>query len=441
MNNKTKQISFINNCNVVTIGHVHHGKSATLASITQLLYDKKLTSKALTIDDINSTPEEKASAMTINLSHASYMSPNINRHYTHIDAPGHEEFMKNAIVGMTQVDIAIVCISVSAGIASQTEEHLRVLYSLGMKTENLVFYITKMDTIPSKDRENEFIMLKHLISSTLEQIGFEKTSDDVLKKAQFLWGAPGVLADLKLKSRATEEDIKLYTNKTWDLINSLDNIKDESFKRNYDDVFRMSIEKVVSIKGRGKVFTGTIKSGSVKVGDKVTVLGYDTKVNGTVIDIEVFHNKFDIAKAGYNVGMLCRMEDDKIEVRGGMLICSLNSVKLFKKATIEMYIFKSDEGGRKNPFKISFKPVLYINTGVIAIKFLKITGGPMSEVVDEVTTYDELLKRPIKEDGVYPGYAILAEVEFNSAMPLYNDLKVILREGKSTIGRGKVVLK
>lgn len=381
--------------NIGTIGHVDHGKTTLSAAISTVLSEKYggLPKK---YEDIDVAPEEKLRGITINTAHIEYETE--NRHYAHVDCPGHADYIKNMITGAAQMDGAILVVSVLDGPMPQTREHILLSRQVGVPY--IVVYLNKCDIL--EDAESEFIEL------------VEMDVRDLLIKYNFPGDkTPFIKGSAKL---ALENDDSYFGKQSiFRLFESLDSYI-PSPKRLVDSDFLMPIEDVFSISGRGTVATGRIERGTIKLGDELEIIGINLNIIKTVCTgIEMFNKILDNGVAGDNVGILLR-NVDRNDIRRGQVLARPNSVTSHIEFNSKVYILKSDEGGRHTPFFNNYKPQFYFRT-------TDVTG---------------IIKLKNDKDMVLPGDNVDICVRLLSPIAIEKGLRFAIREGGKTIGAGVV---
>nr|AFN82335.1 Elongation factor Tu, apicoplast [Plasmodium cynomolgi]BBB58059.1 translation elongation factor Tu [Plasmodium cynomolgi] len=405
MNNKL----FIRNkqhINLGTIGHVDHGKTTLTTAISYLLNLQGL-SKKYNYSDIDSAPEEKIRGITINTTHIEYET--ITKHCAHIDCPGHSDYIKNMIIGATQMDIAILVISIIDGIMLQTYEHLLLIKQIGIK--NIIIFLNKED-LCSDIELIDFIKLE--IHELLVKYNFN------LNNIHILTGSALNVINIIQKNK-NYELIKsnIWIQKLNDLISIIDNIKINRDKLN--DNFLMSIEDVFSITGRGTVVTGKIDQGYINLNEEVEILKFEkSSIFTTVIGLEMFKKQLIQAQSGDNVGILLR-NVQKNEIKRGMILSTPNKLKVYKSFIAETYILTKEEGGRHKPFNVGYKPQFFIHT-------VDVTG--------EIKNI--YLNNNIQKIGM-PGDKLTLHIELKHYIVLILNLKFSIREGGKTIGAGIII--
>ena len=380
--------------NVGTIGHVDHGKTTLTAAITHILFKKGLAKKEEGVDNIDNAPEEKARGITIALHHSEYESE--KRHYAHIDAPGHADYIKNMITGAAQMDGAILVVAATDGPMPQTREHILLAHQVGVPA--MIVFLNKCDQVDDPE-------LIDLVESEVR---------DLLKKYNFPGDEVPVIrgSALKALNAATpdEPDAKCIL----DLIAALDSYIPEPV-RDLDKAFLMPVEDVFSIEGRGTVVTGRIERGRVKINDEVEIIGLKPTAKTVVTGIEMFQKILDEGMAGDNVGILLRGLK-KEDVERGQVLAKPGSVTPHTEFEAEVYILSKEEGGRHTPFFKGYKPQFYIRT---------------TDVTGEVTL-------PEGVEMVMPGDTIKFQVKLISPVALEEKQSFAIREGGKTVGAGVV---
>lgn len=378
--------------NIGTIGHVDHGKTTLTSAITYIL-SKKGLAKLKKFKSIDNSPEEIKRGITINTSHIEYETK--NRHYAHIDCPGHLDYIKNMVTGAAQMDGAILVISAIDGVMPQTREHILLAKQVGVPY--LIIFLNKVDLI--KDYELlDFIKMD--IKDLLKKYGYNENKTPIIEGS-----ALGAL----------NNNIK-WENSILELLNNIDKYIPNPI-RNIDLPFLMSIEDIFTITGRGTVCTGKIERGVILNGENVDLIGFSKKkMSTTVTGIEMFNKILNKGIAGDNVGILLR-GIEKNQIKRGMILCKPNTIKSYKKFQAEVYFLKKEEGGRHTPFNNKYKPQFYIRT-------IDITG---------------VIYLPKKIKMVLPGDNILIKVKLQKYIPINNSLKFAIREGNKTIGAGKII--
>ena len=377
--------------NIGTIGHVDHGKTTLTAAITKVLADKGY-SEASAFDQIDNAPEEKERGITINSSHVEYQTE--NRHYAHVDCPGHADYVKNMITGAAQMDGAILVVAATDGPMPQTREH--ILLARQVNVPALVVFLNKVDLV---DDEELLELVEMEVRELLSFYDYDGDNTPIISGS-----ALGAL------NGETE-----WVDKVMELMDAVDSYIPLP-PRDVDKDFLMPVEDVFSITGRGTVATGRIESGVANTGDEVDIIGMGAeKMKSTVTGVEMFRKILDRGEAGDNVGILLRGVDKK-DIRRGMVICKPGSVTPHTKFKAEVYILKKEEGGRHTPFHNKYRPQFYLRT-------TDVTG---EIVLDE------------GREMVMPGDNLTITVELINKVAVNVGLKFAIREGGRTVGAGQV---
>jgi elongation factor Tu len=377
--------------NIGTIGHVDHGKTTLTAAITKVLADAGL-SEARSFDSIDNAPEEKERGITINTSHVEYQTA--NRHYAHVDCPGHADYVKNMVTGAAQMDGAILVVAATDGPMPQTREHILLGRQVGVP--RIVTFLNKADMV---DDEELLELVEMEVRDLLSFYDYDGDNTPVV-----LGSALGALNG--------EQN---WVDSVMKLMESVD-AWIELPKRDIDKDFLMPIEDVFSITGRGTVATGRIESGIANSGDEVDIIGMGAeKLKSTITGIEMFRKILDKGEAGDNAGILLR-GIEKTDISRGMVICKPGSVTPHSKFKAEVYILKKEEGGRHTPFHNNYRPQFYVRT-------TDVTGN---------------IVLPSGVEMVMPGDNLTIEVELISPIALNVGLRFAIREGGRTVGAGQV---
>ncbi len=378
--------------NIGTIGHVDHGKTTLTAAITSVLA-KKGGAKALAYDMIDKAPEEKERGITISTSHVEYETA--NRHYAHVDCPGHADYVKNMITGAAQMDGAILVVSAADGPMPQTREHILLARQVGVPA--VVVFMNKVDMVDDKE--------------LLELVELEVR--ELLSKYEFPGDTIPIVQGSALK--ALEGDTsEIGEGAIMKLMDACDNYIPEP-QRATDKPFLMPIEDVFSISGRGTVVTGRIERGIVKVGQEIEIVGIRPTQKTTITGIEMFRKLLDEGRAGDNAGCLLR-GTKKEDVERGQVIAATGSIKPHKKFKCEAYILTKEEGGRHTPFFNGYRPQFYFRT-------TDVTGVTTLKAGTEM---------------VMPGDRVEMEVELIAPIAMEKELRFAIREGGRTVGAGVV---
>ncbi|MDB6131822.1 MAG: translation elongation factor Tu [Verrucomicrobiales bacterium] len=376
--------------NVGTIGHVDHGKTTLTAAITHTLSEKGYAEKR-DYDQIDAAPEEKARGITINTAHVEYQTD--NRHYAHVDCPGHADYVKNMITGAAQMDGGILVVSSADGPMPQTREHILLARQVGVPA--LVVFMNKVDMV---DDAELLDLVEMEVRDLLSQYDFP--GDDI-----------PIIKGSALKALEGDAEQKANIMKLMDAVDSYIPLPE----RPIDQPFLLPVEDVFAIEGRGTVATGRIERGIVKKMEEVEIIGFKPTVKTTVTDIEMFRKLLDEGRAGDNVGLLLRgVKKDDIE--RGQVLAKPGSVKPHKKFMAEVYVLSKDEGGRHTPFFNNYRPQFYVRT-------TDVTGS---------------IKLPEGVEMVMPGDNIQMEVELITPIALEKTMRFAIREGGRTVGAGRV---
>ena len=380
--------------NVGTIGHVDHGKTTLTAAITKVLNLKGLPSRVESVDQIDNAPEERARGITIALHHSEYETE--KRHYAHIDAPGHADYIKNMITGAAQMDGAILVVSAVDGPMPQTREHILLARQVGVPA--IVVFLNKVDMVDDPE-------LVDLVEAEVREL---------LKKYDFPGDETPIIRGSALKALEAKSVDDEWAKKILDVANALDTYIPEPV-RDVDRPFLMPVEDVFSIEGRGTVVTGRIERGKVKVNDEVAIIGLRDTQKTIVTGIEMFNKSLDEGMAGDNAGLLLRGLK-KEDVERGQVIAKFGSVTPHIEFEAEVYILTKEEGGRHTPFFAGYKPQFYIRT---------------TDVTGEVTL-------PQGTEMVMPGDTITFAVKLIAPVALEEKQRFAIREGGKTVGAGVV---
>jgi elongation factor Tu len=382
--------------NIGTIGHIDHGKTTLTAAITKCLATQKLA-EFTAYDMIDKAPEERERGITINIAHVEYQTN--NRHYAHIDCPGHADYIKNMITGAAQMDGAILVVSAADGPMPQTREH--VLLARQVNVPALVVFMNKTDQVDDPELLDLVEMeIRELLSK------YEFPGDDIPI-------VRGSALEVMEKGNGAKEDP--ISKPIWDLMDACDSYIPEPV-RETDKPFLMPVEDVFTITGRGTVVTGRVERGIIKPGEEVAIIGMKTDVKKTVAtSLEMFRKILDDAVAGDNVGVLLRGVD-KDEVERGQVLAKPGSVTPHTKFKAEVYVLKKEEGGRHTPFFAGYKPQFYFRT-------TDVTGA---------------IKLPEGVEMVMPGDNANFEVELIVPIAMEEGLRFAVREGGHTVGAGVV---
>ena len=377
--------------NVGTIGHVDHGKTTLTAAITQTLAGKGLAAER-SFDSIDNAPEERERGITINTSHVEYETE--NRHYAHVDCPGHADYVKNMVTGAAQMDGAILVVSASDGPMPQTREH--ILLARQVQVPSIVVFMNKVDQVDDDE-------LLELVEMEIREL---------LNEYDFPGDDTPIIQGSALKALESPED-EAATKCILELMEQVDSYIPEPV-REVDQPFLMPVEDVFSIKGRGTVGTGKIETGKVHTGDEIEIVGLKETSKTTVTGVEMFNKTLDDGQAGDNVGCLLRGVDKEELVRGQVLAAP-GSIHPHKKFVGEVYVLKKDEGGRHTPFFTGYRPQFYFRT-------TDVTGTATLQGAEMCM----------------PGDNITMDIELIQPIAMKEGLRFAIREGGRTVGSGVV---
>ena len=380
--------------NVGTIGHVDHGKTTLTAAILHVLSLAGKTVKMRKVDEIDNAPEEKERGITIALSHNEYETD--KRHYAHIDAPGHADYIKNMITGAAQMDGAILVVAATDGVMPQTREHILLAKQVGVP--KIIVYLNKTDMV---DDPELIDLVEEEVRELLDKYEFDGQNAPVIRGS--------ALKALEATSLDDENAKSIL-----ELTDALDNYIPEP-KRDTDKPFLMPVEDIFSIEGRGTVVTGRIERGKIKVGEEVEIIGIKDTAKTTVTGIEMFNKQLEEGLAGDNAGILLR-GTKKEDITRGQVLAKPGSVTPHTEFECEVYILKKEEGGRHTPFFTGYKPQFYIRT---------------TDVTGESTL-------PEGTEMVMPGDTVQLKVKLSAPVALEEQQRFAIREGGKTVGAGVV---
>ncbi len=383
--------------NVGTIGHVDHGKTTTTAAILHVLSlakDKGYNARVEGVDGIDNAPEEKARGITIALHHSEYETP--NRHYAHIDAPGHADYIKNMITGAAQMDGAVLVVAATDGAMPQTREHVLLARQVGVP--KIAVFLNKCDMVDDPD-------MLDLVEEELREL---------LDANEFDGKNAPVIRGSGLKALDAKDLNDEWAKKILELIDTLDSYIPQPV-RDIEKPFLMPVEDIFSIEGRGTVVTGRIERGTIKVGEEIEIVGIKATAKSTVTGIEMFNKQLDQGMAGDNAGILLR-GTKKDDVHRGQVLAKTGSVTPHTEFSAEVYILKKEEGGRHTPFFSGYKPQFYIRT---------------TDVTGEVTLNEGV-------EMVMPGDTVTFNVKLVAPVALEEQQRFAIREGGKTVGAGVV---
>jgi elongation factor Tu len=387
--------------NIGTIGHVDHGKTTLTAAITRVLSKNNLA-EYQPYDRIDSAPEERARGVTINIYHAEYQTE--NRHYAHVDCPGHADYIKNMITGAAQMDGAILVVAATDGPMPQTREH--ILLARQVNVPAIVVFMNKVDMV---DDEELLDLVELEVRELLSKYGFPGDDVPVIRGS-----------GLQVVEAPESEDWSRNTGNRWiraiwELLDAVDRYIPLP-QRELDKPFLMAVEDVFTITGRGTVATGRVERGQLKTGEEVEIIGFREEPRKTVVtSIEMFRKVLDVAEAGDNVGLLLRGVD-RDDVERGMVIAKPGSIKPHRHFKAEVYVLRKEEGGRHTPFVTGYRPQFYFRT---------------TDVTGEI-------RLPSGVEMVMPGDNVNMEVVLVSPVAIETGLRFAIREGGRTVGAGVV---
>jgi len=377
--------------NIGTIGHVDHGKTTLTAAITTVLANKGL-SEVKDFDQIDNAPEEKERGITINTSHVEYQTA--NRHYAHVDCPGHADYVKNMVTGAAQMDGAILVVAATDGPMPQTREHILLGRQVGIP--RMVVFLNKVDMV---DDEELLELVDMEVRELLSFYDYDGDNTPVIQGSAL----GGLNNDAK------------WVDSIMELMDAVDEWIEEPL-REVDKDFLMPVEDVFSITGRGTVATGRIETGVANSGDTVDIIGMGAeKLQSTITGVEMFRKILDRGEAGDNVGLLLR-GIEKTQIKRGMVICKPGSVTPHDKFKAEVYVLKKEEGGRHTPFHNNYRPQFYVRT-------TDVTGT---------------INLPDGVEMVMPGDNLTITVDLLSPIAMNVGLRFAIREGGRTVGAGQV---
>ncbi|MAQ22562.1 MAG: elongation factor Tu [Flammeovirgaceae bacterium] len=377
--------------NIGTVGHVDHGKTTLTAAITKVLADKGLADK-LDFEQIDNAPEEKERGITINTAHVEYQTD--NRHYAHVDCPGHADYVKNMVTGAAQMDGGILVVAGTDGPMPQTREHILLARQVGVPA--LVVFINKVDLVDDAE------LLELVEMEIRELLNFYKFPGDDIPVVQ-----GSALGALNGEAQ--------WVEKIMELMGHVDSYIPEP-TRETDKDFLMPVEDVFSITGRGTVATGRIERGITNTGDAVDIIGMGAEdLKSTITGVEMFRKILDKGQAGDNAGLLLR-GIEKTDIKRGMIICKPGSVNPHAHFKAEVYVLSKEEGGRHTPFFNKYRPQFYMRT---------------TDVTGEIML-------PDKVEMVMPGDNLTIEVKLINKVALEQGLRFAIREGGRTVGAGQV---
>ena len=380
-------------CNIGTIGHVDHGKTTLTAAITKTLHERLGTGESVAFENIDKAPEERERGITISTSHVEYETE--NRHYAHVDCPGHADYVKNMITGAAQMDGAILVVAATDGVMAQTREHILLSRQVGVPY--IVVFMNKCDMV---DDEELLELVEMEIRELLDEYEFPGDDTPIIQGSAL---------------KALEDPNGEWGDKIMELMDAVDSYIPDP-ERDTDKPFLMPVEDVFSITGRGTVATGRVERGVLHVSDEVEIVGIKEETRKVVVTgVEMFRKLLDEAQAGDNIGALLRgVQRDEIE--RGQVLCKPGSVTCHHKFTAQVYVLTKDEGGRHTPFFNNYRPQFYFRT-------------------TDVTGVCEL---PEGTEMCMPGDNVEMTIELIHPVAMEQGLRFAIREGGRTVGSGRV---
>ncbi|MCI9307826.1 MAG: elongation factor Tu [Lachnospiraceae bacterium] len=378
-------------CNIGTIGHVDHGKTTLTAAITKVLSERVAGNTATDFENIDKAPEERERGITISTAHVEYETE--NRHYAHVDCPGHADYVKNMITGAAQMDGAILVVAATDGVMAQTKEHILLSRQVGVPY--IVVFLNKCDMV---DDEELIELVEMEVTEQLEEYGF---NDCPIIKGSAL--------------KALEDPNSEWGDKIMELMETVDSYIPDP-QRDTDKPFLMPVEDVFTITGRGTVATGRVERGTLHLNEDVEIVGIKEETKKTVVTgIEMFRKMLDEAQAGDNIGALLR-GINRTEIERGQVLAKPGSVTCHKKFTAQVYVLTKDEGGRHTPFFNNYRPQFYFRT-------TDVTG---------------VINLPAGVEMCMPGDNIEMTIELIHPIAMEQGLTFAIREGGRTVGSGRV---
>ena len=388
---KEKYVRSKPHCNIGTIGHVDHGKTTLTAAITKVLAERVSGNEATDFENIDKAPEERERGITISTAHVEYETE--NRHYAHVDCPGHADYVKNMITGAAQMDGAILVVAATDGVMAQTKEHILLSRQVGVPY--IVVFLNKCDMV---DDEELIELVEMEVTEQLEE--YEFTDCPIIKGS-----ALGALEDPNSK----------WGDAIMELMSTIDEYIPDP-QRDTDKPFVMPVEDVFSITGRGTVATGRVEAGTLHLNDEVEIVGIKEETKKTVVTgIEMFHKELDEAQAGDNAGVLLR-GIQKTDIERGQVLAKPGSLTCHTKFTAQVYVLKKEEGGRHKPFFSNYRPQFYFRT-------TDVTG---------------VIQLPEGTEMCMPGDNVEMSIDLIHPIAMDQGLTFAIREGGRTVGSGRV---
>ena len=380
-------------CNIGTIGHVDHGKTTLTAAITKTLHERYGTGEAVAFENIDKAPEERERGITISTAHVEYETP--NRHYAHVDCPGHADYVKNMITGAAQMDGAILVVAATDGVMAQTKEHILLSRQVGVPY--IVVFMNKCDMVDDEE-------LLELVDMEIREL---------LNEYEFPGDDTPIIQGSALK--ALEDPSGEWGDKIIELMEAVDSWVPDP-QRATDQPFLMPVEDVFTITGRGTVATGRVERGVLHLNEEVEIVGVKEEIKKTTVTgIEMFRKLLDEAQAGDNIGALLR-GIKREEIQRGQVLCKPGSIKCHTKFTAQVYVLTKDEGGRHTPFFNNYRPQFYFRT-------TDVTG---------------LIKLPEGTEMCMPGDNVVMTINLITPIAIEEGLRFAIREGGRTVGSGVV---
>jgi len=380
-------------CNIGTIGHVDHGKTTLTAAITKTLHERLGTGEAVAFENIDKAPEERERGITISTAHVEYES--VNRHYAHVDCPGHADYVKNMITGAAQMDGAILVVAATDGVMAQTREHILLSRQVGVPY--IVVFMNKCDMV---DDEELLELVEMEIRELLDEYEFPGDDTPIIKGSAL---------------QALNDPAGPWGDKILELFDAVDSYIPDP-ERDTDKPFLMPVEDVFTITGRGTVATGRVERGTLKLNDELEIVGIQEESRKTVCTgIEMFRKLLDQAQAGDNIGALLRGVQ-RTEIQRGQCLVKPGSVKCHKNFTAQVYVLTKDEGGRHTPFFNNYRPQFYFRT-------TDVTG---------------VCQLPEGTEMCMPGDNVEMTIELIHPVAMEQGLRFAIREGGRTVGSGRV---
>ncbi len=380
--------------NIGTIGHVDHGKTTLTAAITKTLHERYQIGEAVAFENIDKAPEERERGITISTAHVEYETP--NRHYAHVDCPGHADYVKNMITGAAQMDGAILVVAATDGPMAQTREHILLSRQVGVPY--IIVFMNKCDMV---DDEELLDLVEMEIRELLNEYEFPGDDLPIIRGSAF---------------QALQDPAGPWGDKILELFEAVDSYIPEP-ERDVDKAFLMPVEDVFSITGRGTVATGRVESGVVKVSDEVEIVGLTEEIRKVVVTgVEMFRKLLDQAQAGDNIGCLLRGVQ-RTEIERGQVLAKPGSITPHTKFTAQVYVLSKEEGGRHTPFFNNYRPQFYFRT-------TDVTG---------------VINLPEGTEMCMPGDNVEMTIELITPVAMAQGLRFAIREGGRTVGAGSVV--